>query len=111
MAKKKGRRTSPTQTKAKGPTAFDVRLRIVREVLRGAKQADVAMAFGVSVAAVQKYLGLFRDRGVEGLRRKLAGAAAASVAKAASRGLSSSVKERVIEARREHGEWGPERIR
>jgi transposase len=59
-----------------GTVPLEVRLKIVQAVKRGGKHADVAMAFGVSMAAVAKYVALFEAGGVEGLKPRLHGAAA-----------------------------------
>ena len=60
MSKKKKQGKPKKVTGSKGSVSFDVRIRIVREVLRGANQVDVALAFGVSVGGVQKYMALYR---------------------------------------------------
>jgi transposase-like protein len=73
MGKKKRQDKKPAVTGKAGPVPYEVRLRIVREALRGARLSDVALAFGISTAAVQKYLGLFRSGGVEALRPRLSG--------------------------------------
>jgi transposase InsO family protein len=84
-----------------------VRLRIVREVLHGANQVDVALAFGLSTAAVQKYLTLYRHGGVDALRPALTGATARR-----KRSDSGQVRrEAVVDVRKAHPEWGTRRIR
>ncbi len=64
MGKRKRQGKGRTARRSAGPVSFEVRLRIVREVLRGATHADTAVAFGVSVPAVQKYVSLYRAGGV-----------------------------------------------
>lgn len=48
----------------------DIKLRICEERLRGTRQEDVARAFGVSGAAVTKWLTAFRKYGRAGLEPK-----------------------------------------
>jgi transposase len=43
--------------------ATEYKLLVVKERMRGTSQEDVAAAFGVSVAAVQKWTTLFRKGG------------------------------------------------
>lgn len=107
MGRKKGTKKGAPPTRRAGPVPFEVRVRIVGEVLRGANQHDVALAFGVSTAAVQKYLGLYRHGGMEALRPRLTGAAATSRARAGKDARRNSV----VELRQEHPEWGSRRIR
>jgi transposase InsO family protein len=47
---------------------YDIRIRIVQSVMRGATYADAAVAFGVSTAAVQKFMALFGSGGIDALR-------------------------------------------
>ena len=68
MTKKKPTGKPPAVRRTKGPVPYDMRVRIVREVLRGSGQVDVAMAFGISHAAVQKYMGLYRRGGLDALK-------------------------------------------
>src|SRR5262245_58481413 len=111
MKKKRGQGAAPVPTRQKGPTRFEVRLRIVREVLRGATQLDVALAFGVSAAAVQKYVQLYRHGGVDALRPLLHGAAATAVARAGTRKVPATVRAQVVTTRQQHEDWGTRRIR
>lgn len=58
------KKTSPAaEQKRKGQVPYAVRVRIIQTVMRGATHADAAVAFGVSTAVVQKFLGLFRSGG------------------------------------------------
>jgi transposase InsO family protein len=66
--KRKSGRTPHDVPKSHGPVPYPVRIRIVQAVMRGATQADAAVAFGVSMAVVHKFLALFRAGGVEALR-------------------------------------------
>ncbi len=110
MRKRKGRRGREVVTRSSGPVSFEVRLRMVREVLRGASQLDVATAFGVSGATVQKFMALYRSGGVEALRPRISGAAALAVERAAAR-RSEPRHRAVVELRKEHEDWGTRRIR
>jgi len=106
MTKKKPTGKAPGGRRTKGPVPYDMRVRIVREVLRGSGQLDVAMAFGVSHAAVQKYLGLYRRGGMDALKPRWEAKRAAAPAK-----RQSPRRQAVVEARTEHPEWGTRRIR
>jgi len=83
-----------------------MRVRIVREVLRGSAQVDVAVAFGVSHAAVQKYLGLYRRGGMDALKPRWEAKREARPAK-----RQGARRQAVVDARTEHPEWGTRRIR
>jgi transposase InsO family protein len=107
-----------TQTRpAAGPVAYDARLRIVREVLRGATQQDVAVAFGLSVAAVQKYMTLYRRGGADALKPRVRGARpdneawAAQAERRRARRLEDPRRQKVTQTRGEHPDWGTRRIR
>ena len=112
MSKKKrqggARAPTPPPAPRRGPVPYDVRVRIVREVLRGGHQLDVALAFGVSQAAVQKYLGLYRKGGLDALR--LAGGAAGGRPRKGSVATATR-RQAVVETREEHPDWGTRRIR
>ncbi|MBV8756848.1 MAG: DDE-type integrase/transposase/recombinase [Deltaproteobacteria bacterium] len=107
MAKKKRKRSPQQSIKRNGPVPFEVRLRIVQAVMRGSKHADVAIAFGVSLAVVQKFLALFERGGVEALRLRVSGAAAGRKPKATADTSASAV----VAARAANPEWGTRRIR
>src|SRR5262245_40563015 len=92
-----------------GPLPYDVRLRIVQTVKRGSKQADVAVAFGVSLGAVQKFVALFEQGGVEALRPRISGCAASSMARAKRK--ASVEQAEAVALREQHPEWGTRRIR
>jgi transposase len=114
MGKKKRPKEGHGVTRAKGPVPFEMRLRIVREVLPGAHQADVATAFGVSVAAVGKYLQRFRQGGVDALRGGKASKPVAAGAQERRRGVTSApdpLRAWVVAVRQEHEDWGTRRIR
>lgn len=68
MAKKKRTGRTPAAPKWRGPVPYDIRVRIVQSVMRGATYADAAVAFGLSTAGVQKFMALFRSGGLEALR-------------------------------------------
>ena len=106
MTKKKRSGKSPAGRGTRSPVPFEERVRIVREVLRGSGQVDVAMAFGISHAAVQKYMSLYRRGGMEALRSRYEERAASPPVKA-----PSPRRKAVVEARTEHPEWGTRRIR
>ncbi len=94
-----------------GTVPLEVRLKIVQAVKRGGKHADVAMGFGVSLAAVAKYVALFEAGGVEGLKPRLHGAAAQAVARAKAKRAAAPKREAVVEVRKENPDWGTRRIR
>jgi transposase InsO family protein len=81
------------------------KLAAVQERLRGTKQDDVARAFGVSSAAVAKWMKAFRDNGPAGLEsgrgRKTGQPKTPNVVK----------QEQVVALKREHETWGTRRIR
>src|SRR6187402_425735 len=106
MTKKKPTGKPPGGRRTKGPVPYDMRVRIVREVLRGSAQVDVAVAFGVSHAAVQKYLGLYRRGGMDALKPRWEAKREARPAK-----RQGARRQAVVDARTEHPEWGTRRIR
>ena len=59
MPKKKSKQKSAPALKRKGQVPYAIRIRIVQAVMRGATHADAAVAFGVSTAVIQKFMGLF----------------------------------------------------
>ena len=98
MAKKKMGRSRP-----EFPAAY--KLAVVEARLRGVDEADVASAFGVSGAAVAKWLKRYRDEGPIGLESRRSGARP-------TRKTSNPVKrERVVTLKKEHEAWGTRRIR
>src|SRR5262245_33868949 len=81
------------------------KLLVVQERLRGTRILDVATAYGVSGAAVQKWVKAFQSGGPGALesRRGKAGR---------RRATSSPVpREQVISLKRDHEDWGTRRIR
>ena len=111
MPKKKLTKERGTGLVRGGPVPLEVRLKIVQAAKRGMRHADVAMGFGVSIAAVTKFLALFEAGGVEALRPRLSGAAAQSAARASTRRVAGPKRAAVIAQRSEHPEWGTRRIR
>lgn len=99
--------------KRHGPVPYEVRVRIVQAVMRGTKHADVAVGFGVSVAAVQKFVGLFQSGGAEALHPRLSGCAANAVARKQRRQSAegSAARTEVVALRGAHPEWGTRRLR
>jgi transposase InsO family protein len=77
--------------------------------MRGSKHADVAVAFGVSLAVVQKFMSLFERGGVDALRLRVSGAGAGAVAQ--KRAAKSNVSTEVVAARAANPDWGTRRIR
>jgi transposase InsO family protein len=89
---------------------YDIRVRIVQAVMRGTRQADVAVAFGVSVAVIQKFMTLFDSGGMEALRLRPTGAAV--VGGKRKRKVAQKVpRDEVVAAREANPEWGSRRIR
>jgi transposase InsO family protein len=84
---------------------IDVKVRVVEERLRGTPQEDVARAFGVSGAAVSKWLSQFRARGRAGLEPVKRGS------KPTPKAGRTVQRERVVALKREHETWGTRRIR
>jgi len=84
------------------------KLLVVQERLKGTPVKEVAEAFGVSEAAVQKWTLAFRKHGptaLESGRGKRRG-------KTGLRPLRTSpIREAVVEVKREHEDWGTRRIR
>jgi transposase len=104
VAKKKRKRQPEDVIKRNGPVPYDVRVRIIQAVMRGTKYPDAAAAFGVSTAAVQKFVGLFEHGGMDALRLRPMGAAAVNKKKNVPRA-------EVVAAREANPEWGTRRIR
>ena len=85
------------------PTTY--KLAAVQERLRGTREEDVAKAFGVSAAAVAKWMKRFKEAGPAGLESRRA------VTNAARRKAANPVKhEQVVALKREHEDWGSRRI-
>jgi transposase InsO family protein len=99
MAKKKTRGVGGREV----ATAY--KLLVVQEPLKGTPQEDVATAFGVSAAAVQKWTTAFRKHGPSALESKRGRAPGLRALK------ESPAREHVIALKREHEEWGTRRIR
>src|SRR5262245_22274013 len=95
-------RTRPTRGGREVPV--EMKLRAVQERLRGTPQRDVAKAFGVSEAAVTKWLSQFRQDGAEGLMGRRGGQP-----KRPSR--PTPQRERIVELKKSHEDWGTRRIR
>jgi transposase InsO family protein len=106
---KKQKQIAEPVRKRNGPVPYDVRVRIVQAVMRGTRQADVAVAFGVSVAVIQKFLTLFDSGGMEALRLNQRGARSDTTS-SRPRGRTAPVAE-VVAARAANPEWGTRRIR
>lgn len=83
----------------------EVKLRVVEERMRGTRQEDVARAFGVSVAAVTKWLTQYRKDGRAGLEPAKRGKAKTPTPKRTAK------RERVVALKREHETWGTRKIR
>ncbi len=115
MSKKKKKKAPEERPedryKRNGPVPFDVRVRIIQAVMRGTKYADVAVAFGVSMPAVQKFVALFDSGGFDALRTPLNGAAAAGPLGRARKQTAPAVRDEVIAAREANPTWGTRRIR
>src|SRR5688500_15083683 len=109
MRKKKETKQGGRTMVRGGSVPLEVRLKIVQAVKRGTRQSDVAAGFGVSLAAVTKFLALFEAGGVEALRPRLSGAAATSVARAKAKRVAPAKRSGVVELRKEHPEWGTRR--
>lgn len=88
--------------------ATAVKLLVVAERMRGTAQEDVAAAFGVSVAAVQKWTSAFRRHGQSALESKRGRGGKVGLRKLKT---PTPQQERVVALKREHEEWGTRRIR
>jgi transposase InsO family protein len=83
------------------------KLLVVQERLKGTPEKDVAMAFGVSAAAVQKWTTAFRRNGPAALESNRG-----RRGKAGLRPLrSANAREQVVALKREHEDWGTRKIR
>jgi transposase InsO family protein len=87
--------------------ASQYKLLVVQERLKGTPEKDVANAFGVSAAAVQKWTTAFRKHGPSALTSRRGG-------RTGLRALGSAnadTREHVVALKREHETWGTRRIR
>lgn len=83
------------------------KLAVVQERLKGTPEADVAAAFGVSAAAVQKWTTAFRKHGPSALQSKRGRGG-----KTGLRPLKTGpVEQKVVELKRANEHWGTRRIR
>jgi transposase InsO family protein len=108
--KRKRRGHQPTEAelvKRNGPVPFDIRVRIIQAVMRGTKHNDVAVAFGVSPAVVQKFVGLFESGGIEALRLRVSGAAVAGAKRLKKEG---PLVDQVLAMKEANPDWGARRI-
>lgn len=80
------------------------KLLVVQERLKGTPIEDVAAAFGVSGAAVQKWTAQVRKHGPGALESKRGGKAGFRATK------PSPVRDKVIELKQKHETWGTRRI-
>jgi transposase InsO family protein len=83
---------------------FELRLAVVRTAERkGATQEEIGRAFGVSAAAVHKWLAVYRRKGEDGLRDK--------PRTRPRRKTPDPRKEAVVRKRKANPQWGTRRIR
>jgi transposase InsO family protein len=83
------------------------KLLVVQERMKGNSPEDVAQAFGVSAAAVQKWTAAFRKHGPAALESKRG-----RPAKAAARSAkTAAARDQVVALKQEHEDWGTRRIR
>ena len=106
--RKKKRQREEKAPKRRGTVPYEVRIRIVQAVLRGMKQADVAVGFGISVAAVQKFLRMFEAGGAEALRPGRYGVSDVVEEEPSER---PAPQREAIALKEEHPDWGTRRIR
>ena len=85
--------------------SVEVKRRVVEERLRGTRQDDVARAFGVSTAAVTKWVKQFREHGAAGLEPRV------RKRRADTKPVQTPQRTRVVALRKEHEDWGTRRIR
>jgi transposase len=83
---------------------FEYKLLVVQERMRNTPPDEVARAFGVSKAAVDKWTAAFRKHGPSALRSKRSGPRA-------KRAADPVIREQVVALKREHEPWGTRRIR
>lgn len=100
-----------SKKKKRGPGGREIapayKLLVVQERMKGTPEAEVAAAFGVSAAAVQKWTSAFRKHGPAALESKRS-----KRGKPGLRPLKSGpVRDKVIELKQEHEQWGTRRIR
>jgi len=92
------------QSRGGREVAAEYKLLVVQERMKGTSYEDVAKAFGVSVAAVQKWTIAFRKQGPSALESKRSGPRS-------KRAANPFVREHVVALKREHEPWGTRRIR
>src|SRR5437868_559132 len=85
------------------PAAY--KLAAVQERLRGTGWDDVAKAFGVSKAALVKWMKAFREGGPDALESKRGKAGTAQ------KKPSTAKRSKVVALKQEHADWGTRRIR
>jgi transposase InsO family protein len=83
------------------------KLLVVQERMKGTSQEDVAAAFGVSTAAVQKWTSAFRKDGPKALESKRGRGGKVGLRKLKTPPV---VQEHVVGLKREHETWGTRRI-
>lgn len=83
------------------------KLLVVQERMKGTAQEDVAAAFGVSMAAVQKWTSAFRKHGPSALESKRGRGGKVGLRKLKTPPV---VQEQVVGLKREHETWGTRRI-
>src|SRR5258708_1619267 len=84
--------------------AAEYKLLVVQERMKGSPLDEVAKAFGVSGAAVQKGTMAFRKGGQAALESKRSGPRP-------KRGPNPVIRDQVVALKREHEFWGTRRIR
>jgi transposase len=93
--------------KRNGPVPFDIRVRIIQAVMRGTTHTDAAVAFGVSPAVVQKFVGLFESGGIEALRLRVSGAAVTGAKRLKK---ERPLVDQVLAMKEANPDWGARRI-
>lgn len=92
--------------RAPGGYPLEMKLAVVREAMRGvATQPNIGKAYGVSAAAVSKWLRQFRQGGPDALKEAPRGARSWKRTP-----QEEARREAVVSARTEHPEWGTRRI-
>jgi transposase InsO family protein len=101
-----------TKKRKAGPGGREVaeayKLLVVQERMRGTPEKEVAAAFGVSMAAVQKWTTAFRRHGPAALGSKRGGRGGKTGLRPLKRTV---VEQQVVALKREHETWGTRRIR
>lgn len=106
MSRKAKTAKSSSQHRQSRVLPAEFKLRVVQEAMRGSPHAMVGRVFGVSTAAVSKWLRQFRKHGVPGLENRRNGRNKASPSPA-----KTAPRERVVALRKENEDWGTRRIR